>query len=207
MYPIVNAVSFWKEYAAQLNEGGDWEAYKKCETWTEPVKVMAEKTCKKLTDFIAEKDSDKIEETQREYFRIDVIGFRQEEPGKDNNWWLDIAYEHENSDDWDSELCKLCFVAADLRVISSYYDHSKKQKIEDYVQEYLDKLGSEKIHRVQNSQWLLIFGPRCHCIAKDSNTQTQENEKFRAFTIDNMKLAEITAHAEDVFPERWKPKS
>ena len=77
---------------------------------------IAEKTCKEF----------KIK-TSREYYRIDLIGYRREEPNVDCNWWLDVAYEHENEyNTWYNELCKLCYVAADLRVVSSYHDFSKE---------------------------------------------------------------------------------
>ena len=110
MKRVVSVEGFWDVYSAKLNELGNWEAYQNDTRWTSVVMKVAKKTCKELEL-----------ETSTEYYRVDLIGYRWEEPGVQGNWWLDVAYEHENKDTWWSELCKLCYVAADLRVISSYY--------------------------------------------------------------------------------------
>ena len=112
----------------------------------------------------------------------------------DGNWWLDVAYEHENDDTWWSELCKLCYVAADLRVISTYYDFNNTEKpVEKKLKEYLNKLEGEKIFRVPNSKWLFVFGPRSVCADKP----------FKAFTIDE-KLTIIPINGgEEVVPTNW----
>lgn len=149
---------------------------------------VAKETCKKLGL-----------ETSKEYYRVDLVGYRREEPEVEGNWWLDVAYEHENADTWWGELCKLCYVAADLRVISSYYklgraDKSAEETIEDKLRGYLGQLGKEKIFRIPNSQWLFVFGPRLVCAA----------EPFRAFTIDDELSIRPLPGGERVVPQDWK---
>ena len=124
---ILEPESFWQEYSSQLNQARNWDAYQNSTKWTETVMGIADETCKKFKSDL---------ETSKEYYRIDLIGYRREEPNVDCNWWLDIAYEHENDDTWHGELCKLCYVAADLRVISSYYNLGNEGKtVEDRIKE------------------------------------------------------------------------
>jgi len=179
---ILEPESFWQKYSSQLNKAENLDAYKNNSEWTTEVMLVAEETCKKF----------KIE-TSREYYRVDLIGWRREEPDVTDNWWLDIAYEHENDETWHSELCKLCYVAADLRVISSYHDFSK-EPVEKKLKGYLDRLGKEKILRVPDSKWLFVFGPRSGCA----------EQPFRAFTIDEKLTVIPISSGEEVVPWRWK---
>ena len=123
----------------------------------------------------------------------------RDEPKEKGNWWLDVAYEHENRDTWWSELCKLCYVAADLRVISSYYklggaEISAEQIVENKLRDYLERLGKEKIFRVPNGQWLFVFGPRLVCT----------DQPFMAFTIDEELSIRRVPGGKQVVPEDWK---
>lgn len=179
---IVEPESFWQEYSARLNQAGNWNAYQNSPTWTPEVMRVAEETCKEFGL-----------KTSREDYRVDLIGWRREEPDVTDNWWLDIAYEHENDDTWYRELCKLCYVAADLRVISSYHDFSK-EPIEKKLKGYLDRLGEEKILRVPDSKWLFVFGPRLVCA----------EQPFKAFTIDEKLTVIPISGGEEVVPQRWK---
>ena len=99
------------------------------------------------------------------------------------------------------ELCKLCYVAADLRVISSYYklggaEISAEPTIEDKLRGYLERLGKEKIFRVPNSQWLFIFGPRLVCT----------DHPFMAFTIDDELNLSSVPGGDRVVPEDWESR-
>jgi len=135
--------------------------------------------------------------TQMEYYKIDLIGYRRENQDVDCNWWLDVAYEHENRDTWNDELCKLCYVAADLRVVSSYHDFSReKEPVEKKLKGYLDRLGKEKILRVPDSKWLFVFGPRLVC--------ADAQQPFKAFTIDKKLTVIPIKGGEEVIPKRWK---
>ena len=193
MKRVVEPETFWQEYSSQLNQAGNWAAYQNNTDWTEAVmgideKVgIAEKTCK-------EKFKLKI---SKEYYRVDMIGWRREEPDVTDNWWLDVAYEHENDNTWYRELCKLCYVAADLRVVSSYHDFSK-EPVEKKLKDYLDRLGKEKILRVPDGKWLFVFGPRLVCVDVD------EEQPFKAFTIDEKLSVIPISGGEEVVPQRWK---
>jgi hypothetical protein len=182
MDKILEPEKFWQEYSSQLNQAGNWDVYQNNTEWTEKVLGIAEKTCEKFGL-----------KTNREYYKIDLIGWRRKENEK-CNWWLDIAYEHENDDTWYGELCKLCYVAADLRVISSYHDFSK-EPIEKKLKGYLDRLGKEKILRVPDSKWLFVFGPRLVCA---------EKQPFKVFTIDEKLTVIPISSGEEVVPLRWK---
>jgi len=187
MKRLVEPESFWKEYSAKLNQKGTQEAYKDNTEWTEKVLCIAEKTCKKFNFKI---------ETSREYYRVDLIGWRREKTNEKRNWWLDVAYEHENKyNTWDDELCKLCYVAADLRVISGYHDfNDSEEPIEKKLKGCLGRLGKEKILRVPNSKWLFVFGPRLTCT----------DQSFKAFTINEKMTIIPVSGGEEVVPQRWK---
>jgi len=187
MEKVVTAKKFWDVYSKKLNEEGNWEAYQNDQGWTPVVKEIAKKTCEELG--IA---------TLMEYYRIDLVGYRRDIPEVDGNWWLDVAYEHENRNTWWDELCKLCYVAADLRVISSYYDlGNEEQTVEVRIRKYLKMLGKEKIFRIPNSEWLFVFGP----------TLVSADQPFRAFTIDEELSIILVPGGERVVPEEWKKRN
>lgn len=176
--------NFWQEYSARLNQAGNWDTYQNNTAWTEKVLCIAKKTCEEKFKL----------KTSKEYYRVDMIGWRQEERGVSGNWWLDVACEHENEyNTWYNELCKLCYVAADLRVVSSYHDFSK-EPVEKKLKDYLDWLGKEKILRVPDSKWLFVFGPRSVCA----------KQPFRAFTIDEKLTVIPISGGEEVVPQRWR---
>ena len=179
---------FWELYAKMLNEKGTSEAYKNDSAWTEII-------IPKVTEMI---HSEMELKTQNEYFRIDVTGYttkweeekeiakqrEKEEGGKMpplHNWKLRIAYEHENSDDWSDELCKLCHITADLKVISSYC-HFSRDNIEKTLQYYICKLKKEGTLRQEGGKWLFVFGPRKN---NGDSIKTYSGDSFKAFTLDD----------------------
>ena len=194
---------FWELYADKLDEAGKdpktHEDYQDKTKWTETIMEVAKGV---IYDMLRDLPNDGQPEVDQESFRIDLVGYttkwpeemKKKKEERQHDWGLKVAYEHENSDEWDDELCKLCHVVADLRVISSYYDFSKEEQIEDLLQQRVKKLGMWRIHRVPNSQWLFVFGPCCVC----------EEEPFRAFTIDSeLKVVEITGDKK-VIPGEWR---
>jgi len=190
--------TFWELYSEKLNKNATYTDYKDNKKWTKAVIRIAKKVIRDMLRDIP--DEGKIE-VKSENFNIDLIGyttkwFEQRRKGekKQHDWKLKIAYEHENNvNTWHDELCKLCYVVADLRVISSYYDFRKKKKIEELLQDMVNKLGMWRIHRVPNSHWLFVFGPCLVC----------KEKPFRAFTIDSeLNVVEITGDKE-VIPDKW----
>jgi hypothetical protein len=161
---LITPEEFWKLYKEMLKGVGDIIAYRDASIWT-----------KKVIDKVRIMINKDLElETQKEYFRIDAIGYttkweeekqiaehRKKYEGIKmhplHNWKLKVAYEHENSDGWSDELCKLCHIAADLKVISSYYG-SNKDDIEKTLKYYIERLDSEGTMRRAEGQWLFVFG-------------------------------------------------
>jgi len=132
-------------------------------------------------------------ESSKEYYNVDVIGYT-ENPKEKHNWKLHVAFEHENTDGWDTELCKLCYIAADLRVIASYYDFAnKKVPVKELLKKRIDKLGIGKVHRVPNSEWLFIFGPRARCA----------QYAFIAYTLDSELNVVPIQNTIEVKPISW----
>ena len=91
--------------------------------------------------------------TQREYYRIDLIGWLQKNTEKKERyaiedgiagyhlnkhaWDFDIAVEHENDpSDWSDEVVKLAYICCDLRVVIGYFPYVKQGK-EAMQQNYL----------------------------------------------------------------------
>ncbi|GAI86287.1 unnamed protein product, partial [marine sediment metagenome] len=135
----------------------------------------------------------------REYYRLDLAAYTEQKKKGENisNWWLNLAYEHENDRTWYSELCKLCYIAADLRVISTYHDFKKEEPVTERLGRYIDNLGKEKILRVPNSEWLFVFGPR------RVNTDERKEHHFKAFTIDKELNIIPIMTGEKVQPGLW----
>lgn len=193
---------FWELYAGELNEEGKkpetLKAYRDKTTWTKKVKKIAESAITKMLDlpYFTEHSDIKVDS---EYFRIDVIGYttkwnKQETKDRQHDWELKIAYEHENDDkSWHDELCKLCHIVADLRVIHSYHDLKKKNEIEKLLQNKVKRLRM-RMKRVPNSSWLFIFGPLCKPF----------DSPFEAFTVDSeLNVVNITGDKE-IIPADWK---
>jgi len=186
--------NFWMSYAARLNEAGQlpetYNFYQGVGSWTPKAISIAEDVLKKDLGL----------KTQHEYFRVDLIGYVSGDPKDDvehqSDWHLKVAFEHENSGRWDYELCKLCHVVCDLKVIVSYHDlrPDAKRSIKDLFYKRVRKLGLWRIHRVPNSSWLFIFGPKC----------VSQTYPYRAYTVDS-ELNTVPIPLEiEVIPDKWR---
>lgn len=189
---------FWEFYSEKLNKNATYTDYKEKKKWTEAVIKIAKKV---ISDMLGEIPDEGDIKVKSENFNIDLIGyttrwFEKKRKGekKQHDWKLKIAYEHENEPDkWHDELCKLCHIVADLRVVSSYYNFTKEKRIEELLQDTINKLGMWRIHRVPNSHWLFVFGPCLVC----------KEKPFRAFTIDSeLQVVDITGKRK-VIPGEW----
>lgn len=135
--------------------------------------------------------------TSREYLRVDLIGYisnwyAPDREERTEDWEMKIAFEHENSDSWHDELCKLSHVVADLRVIVSYHDFAAKP-IEELLARRVTAMGHWRMSRVPDSRWLFVIGPRHNY-----------SEPFRAFTLGpQLGVVEIPL-ARRVTPDQWK---
>ncbi len=189
----MEAQRFWNIYSKKLQNYADnnpqeiYKAYQGIGSWTHKIMPMAKSA---IEEFL---NSNNVENTldvhvDSEYFRIDLIGYIK---NKKSDWELKVAYEHENSDTWGSEFCKLCHIVADLRVIASYYDNDSKIKC--VLEKKVHDLGLWRIHRVPNSSWLFIFGPRCKC----------QDKPFKAFTIDSQLNVIELENDKKIIPAEW----
>jgi hypothetical protein len=156
MNTVITPEKFWKAYKAEMLKNANAEArYAYCHSdmeWTPYAMNAAIKAIEGIPGL----------KNQREYFRLDAIGY--ESHGM-HDWTLRIAFEHENRDHWTDELCKLCHVVADLRVLATYWDFKGGKKVETCIEGYLKNLQS----RIKKNpgQWLFILGPRCKSFGRD----------------------------------------
>ena len=193
---------FCEEYLKALHilgqQNGSLESYKGRESWT----VRSEEIAKEViySVYINQKDVHPMWMVQKEYYKIDFIGYltNWDNPNnteKQHDWELKIAYEHENEKDkWHDELCKLCHIVADLRVLVSYHDF-EKGSVRDILQQKINRLGIWKLHRVPNSNWLFLFGPSQHY-----------EYPFKAFTLNSdLRVIELECCKNiEVIPGNWK---
>lgn len=116
--------------------------------------------------------------TQKEYYRIDLIGWEQK---KDNNyyeinndlgyqlnkhaWNFDIAVEHENDEkDWSDEVIKLAYIFCKLRVVIGYFPYMKNENEKwELQQKHLDAVvGTIKqlncSQNMNHGEFMIILG-------------------------------------------------
>jgi hypothetical protein len=83
-------------------------------------------------------------------------------------------------------------VVADLRVLVAYHDYTKSDDPLTRLRSDVHRLG-ERIHRVPNSNWLFIFGPR----------QSTPERRFMAYMLDSsMQLTALCDQA-PLAPGDW----
>lgn len=140
----IKPADFWTAYREALRSEGLCAKYCDNKQWTAIAKSAAMKVC---TDRFGL-------DISKEDLRLDVMGW---ESRKKFDWFLRIAYEHENDRrTWRSELCKLAHVVADLCVLASYY--GKGTPACKALQKAVDPL-KQRLLRVPGRQWLFVFGP------------------------------------------------
>ena len=157
MNNVLTPEAFWEVYREYLRKNGSQKAWESDPTWTELATEAAEHACQSFGYG-----------TQREFLRIDVIGYNGPDP--DCDWHLRVAFEHENGPRWREELCKLAHVAADLRVLAAFFNEKEGEPVAS-LEKAVTQLGN-RMTRVPGAQWLFIFAPR------ECNSST----RFLAFT-------------------------
>lgn len=196
---------FWEIYSKNINEKANndpkfYNKYSDNKKWTKEITIIAKKSIKQLFPDIEITGKTKFQ-IDKEYFRVDLVGYlthweeerKKKIPERQHIWHLKVAYEHENSEDWSDELCKLCYIAADLRIIHSYYLNRKKG-IKEQLQQYVNRLEKEDIlNRIPNNNWLFIFG-----------VMGEHDKPFQAFTLNESKKVELVEGGEEVIPSQWK---
>ncbi|MDY6416660.1 MAG: hypothetical protein SPK70_02650 [Succinivibrio dextrinosolvens] len=172
-------------------------------------KKGAKKFTNKITELISNVISgltilDEKDESQKEYYRIDVIGYSfldEDDKGFEEAkadlsqapslWSLDVAVEHENNHKgWKDELVKLCYIRCPLRVVIgyNYYDMRDDPKIGDvqkvkYSMELISQICSKTNSSViENGQELLIILGNCQ--SKDGQGNYKDFD-YRGYIIYN----------------------
>jgi hypothetical protein len=193
---ILTPEKFWGIYAETLNEKAKrysniYEIYRQHPTkWTETIKEVAEDAIGEFLNSMKYAPPYKVI-VDNEYFRIDVCGYIKNYD-KQYDWELKVAYEHENKTDWDGELCKLCHIVADLKVIHSYYNPKETLGICELLEKMVNGLGIQRIYGAPNSRWLFIFG-----------AMDKPDIPHKAFTLDpKLKALDITGN-HIILPENW----
>ncbi|MFR7591451.1 MAG: hypothetical protein ACLUVC_08415 [Longibaculum sp.] len=118
------------------------------------LKNMSNSHCETIIDINNDNETQKNNiEIQKEYYRIDLIGWTQRKDelvrtGKykqaknfnSHMWDLNIAIEHENSSkDWLDEVVKLLYINCPRRLVIGYVNYNKKTRdIEANDKLYLD---------------------------------------------------------------------
>lgn len=176
---IPTPLEFWTAYCEALRARGFAKAFEDDGLWTRTVAIPAAKEVCEEMGLVP----------QPEYFRIDVPAYE----GSGFDWYLRIAFEHENKDDWQDELCKLSHVVADLRVLATFYNNDTPYDPKQELQKAVDVLG-ERPFRVPHSAWLFVFGPR----------KARLGDSFLVFTLQGRIVVPL-AGAPQLCPAKWYP--
>ena len=172
---MVKAKAFYQTFKAKLkeDEGDTLERYWNAKSWTERLV--------KTSITILEKDFQL--KTNKEYFRIDLIGWSgnpawEKEGGEhissksckkgsapmlnEHYWNLEVALEFENDPlDWSDEVIKLCHIKCGLKVVIGYVSYEQRE-IEcemaklDIVANHMRALNYGKLG--EEEQFLIILG-------------------------------------------------
>jgi hypothetical protein len=139
---------FWNAYRAELRSIGRRSSLTSYTAWTGVAILAARQLFERRGLRVCQE------------LNLDIMAYEQRVDGVNFNWDLRVAFEHENNqkgEDWIDELCKLCHVVADLRVLVSYFP--EWIGFESLLTKRIDLMG-HRLQRVEDSSWLLIFGPR-----------------------------------------------
>jgi hypothetical protein len=145
MQPLT-AESFWISLRDELRVSGHWSCYRANKVWTAVIVSAAARVCDRHSIL-----------TSREYFRLDLAGYTSRSTVH-YDWDLRLAFEAENQDLWEDELCKLSHLIADLHVIVAY-QLRKKRRCKQMLDEMLERQRT-RLARHQTTEWAFIFGPR-----------------------------------------------
>lgn len=164
----IGADEFWPRYRDAVRARGSLNALSNTREWTRVAVEAAKSVCTNAGLI-----------TGNELY-LDVMAYEQRTAGVFYDWHLRVAFEHENGRNWHDELCKLCHVVADLRVLVGYFIIG--ERIDDVLQRRIDSMG-ERLTRVAGSDWLFIFGP---------DDSRRDARPWVAFTLDgNRRLAAL----------------
>ena len=104
MKKVLTPEAFWADYKEYLRKHGCLEAWKSDRVWTKLALHAAEHACESLGY-----------RTQREFLRVDVIGYEGADP--DCDWHLRVAYENENSCRWRADILSRDVMMVQIRIV------------------------------------------------------------------------------------------
>lgn len=142
----MTAQNFWKSFKQQIEEhrnslSNAWSARSKKgegeNPFTKEIKQVITQAINQAKGVVGVNTY----HTQKEYYRIDLIGWEQKKDtghyeidnalGYQLNkhaWNFDIAVEHENDErDWSDEVVKLAYIFCELRVVIGYFPYMKNE--------------------------------------------------------------------------------
>ena len=153
----MNAWEFWEKFKKNIYQNG--ELVKAWNNTRDFTNCMIEKLEKLV---LAEPGM----KTEREYFRIDLVGYKKRESAEmlyrnlqKYSWDLEVAVEHENDYRlWVDEVVKLAHVVCPLRVVIGYLPKSYSHT--DVLNEVLDNLKEVKAWEASSASgdFLIIIG-------------------------------------------------
>ena len=167
----MTAQEFWEKFQEIFKDG--------TETKNEALSLWY--TAKDYTDFILRNIHTFLEkadlETSREYYRIDLTGWKQLRKSKNDKilidnfekhlWDLEVAVEHENSSvSWMDEVVKLLHINCPLRVVIGYLPIAQKEKHKTYLDVIIEQVLTTKAVgercSLKNGEFMIIIGDsRC----------------------------------------------
>lgn len=159
----MDARKFWNEFSTLFIDKNKLETAKS--VW---------QSSKDYTDYILEQiesilSTDDLE-TSREYYRIDLIGYKNKKNGKtlllpeyrfkNYQWDLEVAVEHENSSyTWMDEVVKLLHIYCPLRVVIGYIPLVNKKEHKKYLDKIYNNIKTLKAKETLNdNNFLIIIG-------------------------------------------------
>ena len=170
----MTAKEFWKKFESIFEDAETKNAA--ISYWYSP---------KYYTKFILDNIADFLKdefETTREYYRIDLIGWKQLRgpetdkcllPGFLKSLWdLEVAVEHENSSSsWMDEVIKLLHICCPLRVVIGYLPIAQKNNHQSYLKEITKQIQDIKAvneyNNLNNGEFMIIIGDS-HCSDDES---------------------------------------
>lgn len=120
------------------------------------------------------KEIDSNIKTEKEYYRIDLIGWKENackstlkdhikesaaEKMVSSLWNLEVAVEHENNENlWYDEVCKLAYVRCPLRVVISYKKNTSEESTKKKIEFAKYILNETNAFTNETEEFLIILG-------------------------------------------------
>lgn len=166
----VDAKSFYEKFKEKVKEGNSYKNIKYSDLYKDNRQYTNLINEHIIPEIISEDFNLK---SQREYLRIDVIGWSQKKDSSIESeaknleinpylWDLEIAVEHENNEiDWSDEVLKLMHVSCGLKVIIGYSPYNKREddiKKLNFVAKCMKETKAFAKSKYTKEEYLVILG-------------------------------------------------